>query len=126
MTINDQASASSSSSLSFEENLARLEATVRTLEDGQITLSESLQQYEQGVGYLKECYRLLEQAERRIELLTGFDAQGNPIVEPFDEAEMSLEEKAQVRSRRRSRSASRVTTEASVDDSGMYDSERLF
>ena len=33
---------------------------------------------------LKQCYELLERAERRIELLCGVDADGNPITEPFE------------------------------------------
>ena len=89
---------------SFEESLEQLEQAVRQLEAGQLGLSESLQTYEVGVKHLKQCYQALEAAERKIELLTGVDADGNPITEPFDEAEMSLEEKAATRSRRRSRS----------------------
>ncbi|MCL6502965.1 MAG: exodeoxyribonuclease VII small subunit [Pirellulales bacterium] len=88
---------------SFEESLARLEQIVRALEDGELSLSESLAQYEQGVKLLAQCHAFLEQAERKIELLTGVDEQGRPITEPFaDPAGASLEEKAQARSRRRS------------------------
>ena len=88
---------------SFEEALAELEAIVHELEDGQTGLAESLARYEHGVRLLKQCYGLLERAERRIELLTGIDAEGNPLTEPFDDqATMSLEEKAQARSKRRS------------------------
>jgi hypothetical protein len=48
---------------------------------------------------------MLSQAERKIEVLAGFDAEGNPITEPLleDDGE-SLEEKADQRSRRRSHS----------------------
>ena len=63
---------------SFEEALAELDAIVHDLEEGQTGLAEALARYEQGVGLLKRCYGLLERAERRIELLTGIDAQGNP------------------------------------------------
>ena len=88
---------------SFEEALAELDAIVHDLEEGQTGLAEALARYEQGVGLLKRCYGLLVRAERRIELLTGVDAQGNPLTEPFDDqATMSLEEKAQSRSKRRS------------------------
>jgi exodeoxyribonuclease VII small subunit len=88
---------------SFEQALAELDAIVHDLEEGQTSLAEALARYEQGVGLLKQCYGLLERAERRIELLTGVDAQGNPVTEPFDDqATMSLEEKAQARSKRRS------------------------
>ena len=39
-------------------------------------LSESLAQYETGIGYLKYCYGQLREAERRIELLSGVDEDG--------------------------------------------------
>ena len=93
--------------LSFEQSLEKLEQIVRELEDGQLGLSESLERYEEGVKHLRLCYRLLETAERKIELLSGIDAQGNPITEPFDDAELSLDEKAAARSQRRSHPAGR-------------------
>jgi exodeoxyribonuclease VII small subunit len=91
----------------FEESLEKLERSVRQLEDGKLGLSQSLQCYEEGVKQLKLCYRALEVTERKIELLAGVDAEGNPLTEPFDEQEMTLDEKAASRSQRRSRPASR-------------------
>lgn len=88
--------------MSFEAALAELERIVNALEQGRLDLSESLGQYEQGVQHLKRCYDLLARAERRIEMLAGFDADGNPVTTPFDESEQTLEEKARSRSRRRS------------------------
>jgi exodeoxyribonuclease VII small subunit len=90
--------------LSFEQALARLEDVVHQLEEGQIGLAESLAQYEEGVKLLKQCYQLLEHAERRIDLLSGIGAGGTAITEPFDDRALSLEEKAQARSQRRSAS----------------------
>ena len=69
----------------FEEALGRLEGIVRLLEEGDIELSEALARYEEGVKLLRQSYDLLEHAERRIELLSGVDAQGNPISQPFDD-----------------------------------------
>lgn len=89
---------------SFEQALLQLEQIVHELEDGEIGLAEALAHYEKGVTLLKQCYGLLERTERRIELLSGVDADGNPVTEPFDdEASLALEQKAQSRSRRRSR-----------------------
>lgn len=88
--------------VSFEEALGKLHQTVQQLEDGQLGLTESLASYEQGVKFLRKCYQLLEQAERKIELLSGVDTDGNEITEPFDDESLSLEEKAKSRSRRRS------------------------
>jgi exodeoxyribonuclease VII small subunit len=105
-----------SDELSFEESLRQLEEIVGLLEGGQLGLSESLAQYEQGVKYLKFCYRQLERAERKIELLSGVDAEGRVQSQPFAEADMSLEEKQAARSRRRSRRAERSEPDAEMDD----------
>ena len=89
---------------SFEQAFAELDRIVRELEEGQLGLSESLARYEQGVRYLKQCHDALRRAELRITVLTGIDADGNPVAEPFDDAVMSLQEKQESRGRRRSRS----------------------
>jgi exodeoxyribonuclease VII small subunit len=68
----------------FEQALADLERIVRELEDGKISLEESLARYEQGVVLLKRCYSQLRQAEQRIVQLSGVDGDGNPITKPFD------------------------------------------
>src|SRR5947209_6601076 len=88
--------------LSFESALARIEAIVHELEEGQTGLAESLGRYEEAVGLLKQCYGLLERAERRIELLVGADAAGNPLTEPFDDtASTDRDQQSAPRSRRR-------------------------
>ena len=90
----------------FEQALSQLEAIVARLEDGSTGLADALTQYETGVGLLKQCYRQLERAERRIEQLSGVDAEGNAVTEPFDDDhELSLKEKAGARSKRRSKKA---------------------
>jgi exodeoxyribonuclease VII small subunit len=93
----------SAGSLTFEAALKRLEEIVHTLEDGNLGLNEAMERYEEGVGLLRQSYDLLQRAERRIELLSGVDAEGNPVTQPFDDtATFSLDEPAKRRSRRRS------------------------
>ncbi len=87
----------------FEEALAELETIVAELEEGQTPLADSLARYERGVRLLRECYQLLERAERRIELLNHVDSDGQAHSEPFDDQALSLDEKVSARSRRRSR-----------------------
>jgi exodeoxyribonuclease VII small subunit len=70
--------------LTFEQALSELDRIVRELEDGGTGLEESLARYEEGVGLLKSCYAQLRQAEQRIQLLTGIDEDGKPILKPFD------------------------------------------
>ena len=77
----------------FESALSRLESIVHDLEEGQIGLGESLARYEQGVKLLRQCYEMLEGAQRRIELLTGVDAEGRPISQPLDDDERSWKRK---------------------------------
>jgi exodeoxyribonuclease VII small subunit len=77
----------------FEEAIRDLEGVVRVLEEGDIGLDESLEQYERGVKLLRQCYEVLQKAERRIELLSGVDAEGNPITAPL-KPEVSLAEEA--------------------------------
>lgn len=86
---------------SFEQALAGVEHIVHGLESGQLTLDQSLHSYEEGVRLLRICHEQLAQAQRRIELLVGFDEQGEPIRDDFDADALSLEEKQQARSRRR-------------------------
>jgi exodeoxyribonuclease VII small subunit len=70
---------------SFEQSLERLEEIVHLLEEGDAGLEESLARYEEGVKLLRQAYDLLQRAERKIELLSGVDAEGNPLTEPFDD-----------------------------------------
>ena len=91
----------------FEQAVAEVEEIVGRLEGGKLELAQSLEEYQRGIGTLKECYELLSDAERRITLLSGFDADGNPITEPFGEEAMSDEVKQSTRSARRSAPASK-------------------
>jgi exodeoxyribonuclease VII small subunit len=88
--------------LTFEEALEGLERVVQQLEQGQLDLTESLEQYQTGVSLLKQCHDTLKQAERRIEVLTGVDADGNAVTEPFADEETTLEQKQSSRAKRRS------------------------
>lgn len=53
----------------FESSLGELEKIVRKLEDGDLSLEESLKLFEDGVKLSRECQERLNQAERRIEVL---------------------------------------------------------
>lgn len=85
----------------FESALDEIEVIVMNLERGELDLGESLAQYQKGIETLKECHQLLSDAERRITLLSGFDADGNPISTSFEESEMTLDEKQAKRGSRR-------------------------
>jgi exodeoxyribonuclease VII small subunit len=68
----------------FEEALADLEKIVQELEDGETGLEKSLSLYERGIQLIKGCNAQLMQAEQRILVLCGVDADGQAVVQPFD------------------------------------------
>jgi exodeoxyribonuclease VII small subunit len=68
----------------FECSLALLQQIVHELEEGNLGLETSLSRFEDGIRLLRSCYRILEEAEQKIEVLTGVDAAGNLVTEPFD------------------------------------------
>lgn len=53
----------------FEDHLAQVEAAVKSLEGGKLPLEESIEKYESGIKALRQCYLILEQAEKKIQLL---------------------------------------------------------
>jgi exodeoxyribonuclease VII small subunit len=69
--------------IKFEDALQRLEQIVDQLETGELPLDESLTVFEEGVGLARRCAKYLEEAEKRIELLTK-DESGLLKAEPFE------------------------------------------
>ncbi len=93
--------------LRFEAAVSQLEKIVESLERGEPELATALTKYEAGVRLLSRCYALLERAERSVALLTGVDAEGNPVTASFDAtATLNVEKDAG------SRSSSNATSSA--------------
>src|SRR5947208_7476596 len=67
----------------FETSLEDLERIVRELERGDLPLEKSLELFEQGVKLSRACQERLNEAERRIEILTR-DSQGRATVSEFE------------------------------------------
>ncbi len=103
----------------FEDAMQELEAIVRRLEQGGGPLESALGDYSQAIGLLKSCQQRLEKAERRVEMLSGVDAQGNPTTHRVREAEISVEEKQQSRSQRRT-AATDTGQPQKRDDLGLF------
>jgi len=55
------------SKLSFEDAIKELTDIVGKIEQGQIPLQNSLEQYERGMALIKHCQSILKSAEKRIE-----------------------------------------------------------
>lgn len=56
--------------MSFEVKLKELETIVTELEGGSLSLEESITKFEQGINLSKECTKSLEEAEKKINILT--------------------------------------------------------
>lgn len=72
----------------FESSLGELEKIVRKLEDGDLSLEESLKLFEDGVRLSRECQERLNAAERRIEILLK-DEKGNPVLQEIKADELN-------------------------------------
>jgi exodeoxyribonuclease VII small subunit len=54
----------------FEQAITELAGIVERIEQGQIPLSDSLAQYEQGMALIKHCRTLIKDAKARIEVIS--------------------------------------------------------
>ena len=53
----------------FEQAMTRLETIVSELERGDLPLDESLKIFEEGIKLSKSCLKMLDEAERKVEIL---------------------------------------------------------
>ena len=68
--------------ISFETALTRLEEIVKELENGSAELDKSLDMFEEGIKLVKLCTYKLDDAERRISILTK-NSEGSYDEKPF-------------------------------------------
>ena len=68
--------------LDFEGALKELEALVERMEQGDLSLEESLKHFERGIQLTRTCQQALKQAEQKVQMLTEKD--GRPEIVPFD------------------------------------------
>lgn len=59
-----------SQQLNFEQTLAELHDLVEKMEHGGLSLQESLQYFERGVGLIRHCQQELAAAEQKVKILT--------------------------------------------------------
>lgn len=82
----------------FETSLGDLEKIVRKLEDGDLSLEESLKLFEDGVKLSRECQERLSNAERRIQVLLK-DSNGEISLQNLDTESMREEKRPTVKKR---------------------------
>jgi len=59
--------------LNFEDAIRELTNIVGKIEQGQIPLQDSIEQYEKGMTLIKHCRSILVKAEKRIEKISQID-----------------------------------------------------
>ncbi|MDJ0860978.1 MAG: exodeoxyribonuclease VII small subunit [Gammaproteobacteria bacterium] len=66
------------STINFEKALRELETLVESMEQGDLSLEDSLKAFERGVELTRTCQKSLDEAEQKVELLTGKEGTGDP------------------------------------------------
>lgn len=67
----------------FEDSLKDLEEIVEQLEQGDISLEESLKSFEQGVKLTRTCQKALQEAEQKVQIL--LEKNGQQTLESFND-----------------------------------------
>ena len=68
--------------LDFEQSLTDLQSLVERLENGELSLEDSLSAFEQGIGLTRDCQAALSQAEQKVQIL--LERNGELEEAPFD------------------------------------------
>ncbi|MBU0485591.1 MAG: exodeoxyribonuclease VII small subunit [Proteobacteria bacterium] len=72
---------------SFEESLTRLEEITDALENGDLSLEDSLKKFDEGIKLAEFCNRKLDEAQKKVNILLKKDDElkAVPFEEPGDE-----------------------------------------
>jgi exodeoxyribonuclease VII small subunit len=55
----------------FEKSMNELETLVEAMESGELSLQESLEYFERGIKQIRNCQKLLDEAEQKVKILTS-------------------------------------------------------
>ena len=69
----------------FEQALQQLEALVNKLEQGDLSLEDSLQAFEAGIKLTRECQNTLSAAEQKVQVL--LEQRGQLVSRPLDDGQ---------------------------------------
>lgn len=69
---------------SFESALDELQKKVKKLEQGDLPLEEALTAFEEGVRLVRQCQEKIQAAEKRVEILTKVNADGQAETQKFE------------------------------------------
>ncbi|MFT7129912.1 MAG: exodeoxyribonuclease VII small subunit [Gammaproteobacteria bacterium] len=74
-------------SIDFEQALDQLEELVEDMENGDLTLEESLKAFEEGIKLTRECQTALSEAEQKVQMLIEENGELKSVTVSFDEDE---------------------------------------
>ncbi len=58
---------------SLEENFTEIEEIIKCMEGEDVSLDDSFALYQRGISRLRECYRLLDEVEKKMQVLGAED-----------------------------------------------------
>lgn len=73
--------------LDFESAIKELESLVEQMEQGDITLEQSLENFERGIELTRSCQTALQEAEQKVQILTR--QQGEETIADFQDSASS-------------------------------------
>ncbi len=77
--------------MTFEQAIQQLKGIVDRIEQGEIPLQDSLEQYEKGMALIKHCRDILQKAEKRIEKISKEELPEPPNEKEKDDSAPLLE-----------------------------------
>lgn len=66
----------------LEKSLSEITKLIEKMEHGELTLEQSLEQFERGVTLIKHCQQVLHEAEQKVKILMESNEQGS--LTPYD------------------------------------------
>lgn len=69
----------------FESSMQRLEQIVRSMENGDVSLEESMKLFQEGTELVRSCEKILSDAELQVKMISA-GPEGSPIEGNFENA----------------------------------------
>jgi len=67
----------------LEESLTEISQLIEKMEHSELSLEQSLTSFERGIGLIKHCQKILEEAEQKVQVL--IQNQGQEILSAYGE-----------------------------------------
>lgn len=109
----------------FEADLESLEGIVNALEEGGLSLDDSLKRFEEGIQLARRCEKALTEAEKRIEILLK-NADGDLEAQPFGEGAAAPAQERSARRKEEKADDSSEDEDDEVKEPDEEDGELLF